>query len=414
MDGIKKKQSKILIAVAVAALLIAATVTVVISVSGGVNEYDAHLEMAQKYLTELNYEQAVVELRLAIEVEPNDSMAYVALAEVYIAMGDYENAMAVLEEGYAVVGDAEILEERERIAGEYAELQEQEQKEREQQEQEQKEREQQEQAQKAEEFYEKYAELYALVWEEVLYAFVWDEVFPEGSGPTFRYHTFERYLTNAECEQAYGAVAEQLEQYLADLEELEGLPNELYEADSESCDVDNTTYFTKTGAYKWLADIYRHMGKLEECLQVRTEWAAFCDRPDLVQDGNRGYDEDSAYEYDKYGRVTSCYYESGESNVQDIWTYEEPHDGAAHWTATGSGELWEDDYTYDSEGRIMHRHRVITLENVGVVTIDHEYTFTGNNSYVITSTTVNPNGHTEGPTQLEERFYDEYGKEISP
>lgn len=378
MDKIKrKKQTGILIAVTAAALLIAVIVAVIFSVSSDANEYDIHLEAAQKYLDELDYEQAVVELRMAIEIEPNNSAAYLTLAETYVAMGDYENALTALDEGYAATGDPELSAERERIA---AELQEQERKEQEQQ---------------VKGFYEEYAELYT---------FATDEVFAGGRGQ------FDRYLTYTEREQVYGGVAEQLEQYLADLDEMEGLPDDLYNADWTGCGVDNITYFTQAGAYSSLSKAYLYMGKLEDCLRVRTEWAECCDRPDLVQDGNQGYDETTSSEYDRYGRCISYYYEPNDE--QSYWIYGEPHDGATHWMETSPRELWEDDYTYDSEGRISHWHRVITREDEGVTVLDFDYAYTGNNSYVITYTCVNPDGHTEGPTQWEEQFYDEYGTEI--
>ena len=150
----EKKTSKIIVIGAVAAALIIIIIAAVaINASGGNREYDTHLEMAQRYLDELDYEQAVVELRMAIEIEPNESAAYLALAEVYVAMGDYENALTVLEEGYAVTGDTELSVERERIDGEYAQFQEQQK----QKEQEQIEQEQREQEQRVQEFYEKYS-----------------------------------------------------------------------------------------------------------------------------------------------------------------------------------------------------------------------------------------------------------------
>lgn len=368
----------IIIGAVAVALIIVAIVVSVFAAGGGNKEYDTHLEVAQKYLDELNYEQAVVELRMAIEIEPKDSAAYFALAEVYVTMGDYENAMAALEEGYAATGDEEFPAERERIAGEYAELQEQERK---------------EQEQHAEEFYEKYAELYTFAQEEV---YLW-------LGGDYL-----RYLTFAEWEQAYGRVVEQLEQYLADLDGTEGLPEILYQDDAEGVSVESILYFTKGGAYRYLAAAYLRMGKLEECLRVRTEWAEFCDRPDLVQDGNHGYYEAGDYEYDRYGRLTSLYWESVNESGLVTFTYEESHDGWSHSTSIASGGqlLEEADCTYDSEGRILRWHRVITGENRGVT---YDYAYTGNHSFVLSS--FSDGGGSAQP--FGEQFYDEYGRTIA-
>lgn len=380
----KKKSLKMIIIGAVTAALILAVIVASVFADGGNREYDTHLEMAQKYLDELNYEQAVVELRLAIEIEPKDSAAYFALADVYVAMEDYGNAMAVLEEGYAAAGNGELAAERERIAGEYAELQE---------------RERREQERQAEEFYEKYAELYTFAEEEV---YLWLG--------TSEY----RYLTFAEWEQAYGRVTEQLEQYLVDLDGTEGLPEQLYQDNAIGVRVESSMYFTKGRAYRYLAAAYLCMGKLEECLRVRTEWAEFCGRPDLVQDGDHRYYEDVVFadgegEYDRYGRPISVYWESSvvDGLILDTYTYEESHGGRSHFTRTASdGQLLEEVYwTYDSEGRILQQY--ITGENGGVA---YNYAYTGNHSFVL-SRYQEAGDRTD---QLGEHFYDEYGREIYP
>ena len=108
-----KKQSRIVIVgVIAAALILIGIVAIAFAAGGGKSKYDTQLEMAQKYLDELNYEQAIVELRMAIEIEPDNSEAYFVLAEVYVAMEDYESAITVLEEGYAATGDTELLQSR--------------------------------------------------------------------------------------------------------------------------------------------------------------------------------------------------------------------------------------------------------------------------------------------------------------
>lgn len=370
MDKIKrKKQFGILIAVAAATVLIAVIVAVIFSVSSDANEYDIHLEAAQKYLDELDYEQAVVELRMAIEIKPNNSEAYLALAETYVAMGDYENALAVLDEGYAATGDAELSAERERIA---AELQEQ------------------ERGRQIQEFYDKYADLYDPVTESLN-----------------RYLSYglesisDRKLTVEEKEQIYGTLAEQLEQYLVDLNGLEDL-QEGFNRSNYFVQVRNVRYFTKERAYYCLAYIYLRMGKLEECLRVRTEWATVFDKSYLVQDGHCE-SEDGLREYDKYGRITR--FHNDDSDLQITYVYGELHDGMTNRVTTRQGELQEDDITYDSEGRILHWHCVHTYENEGVDVTDFDYAYTGNNSFIITTTHGNHSYQMEG-------FYDKYGFEI--
>lgn len=120
----RKSKGIIAITAAVAAVIVAVVAAVLITRGGSRGEYREHLELGSRYLEELEYEQAIVELRAAIEIEPNDSEAYLILSEVYVAMGDYENAIAVLEEGYAATGDEEIGDEIDRLRQEYGSQQE--------------------------------------------------------------------------------------------------------------------------------------------------------------------------------------------------------------------------------------------------------------------------------------------------
>jgi len=58
------------------------------------------LDLGERYLLELDYEQAVVQFLAVIEIEPLNARAYIGAAEAYIALGDTEAAIAVLERGY--------------------------------------------------------------------------------------------------------------------------------------------------------------------------------------------------------------------------------------------------------------------------------------------------------------------------
>ncbi len=66
------------------------------------------LALGEKYLSELDYEQAIAAYRQAIEIDPRCEDAYLALADIYVAMEDYEAAREVLEEGVSRTG-AEAL-----------------------------------------------------------------------------------------------------------------------------------------------------------------------------------------------------------------------------------------------------------------------------------------------------------------
>lgn len=67
------------------------------------------LELGEKYLLELNYEQALVQFLNVIEIEPLNPRGYTGAAEAYIGLGDTEKAIEVLLKGLEMLpGNAEI------------------------------------------------------------------------------------------------------------------------------------------------------------------------------------------------------------------------------------------------------------------------------------------------------------------
>lgn len=85
-------------------------------------EYGSHIEAAEKYLTELDYEQAIVEYTLALEIEPNQEEVRNVLEQTYLDYaqsladaGEYEKAVEVLEEGYAQIGRESLRERMEEL-----------------------------------------------------------------------------------------------------------------------------------------------------------------------------------------------------------------------------------------------------------------------------------------------------------
>lgn len=51
------------------------------------------IELGQKYLTELNYTEAVASFTEAIRLDPDNIQAYMGRAEAYLALGEYEKAL---------------------------------------------------------------------------------------------------------------------------------------------------------------------------------------------------------------------------------------------------------------------------------------------------------------------------------
>jgi len=67
------------------------------------------LDFGEKYLLEMDYEQAIVQFTKVIEIEPMNARGYTGAAEVYLAVGQVDMAKNILEQGLALLGDDEII-----------------------------------------------------------------------------------------------------------------------------------------------------------------------------------------------------------------------------------------------------------------------------------------------------------------
>ena len=68
-------------------------------------------DLGVRYLSEGNYEEAIIAFTAAIEIDPKRPEAYAKAAEAYEALEDYKSAVAILEKGYAETEDAQLLSE---------------------------------------------------------------------------------------------------------------------------------------------------------------------------------------------------------------------------------------------------------------------------------------------------------------
>ena len=66
------------------------------------------LSLGEKYLLELNYEQAIVMFTRVIEIEPMNPRGYIGVAQAYIGIGDEDKAIAVLEQGLDKIDSTDI------------------------------------------------------------------------------------------------------------------------------------------------------------------------------------------------------------------------------------------------------------------------------------------------------------------
>ena len=73
--------------------------------AGGAKSKADQLELGRKYLTEMNYSEAIAAFTEAIRLNPDDIEAYLARAEAYAAMGEYEKAQADYDTVLEKAGD---------------------------------------------------------------------------------------------------------------------------------------------------------------------------------------------------------------------------------------------------------------------------------------------------------------------
>ena len=69
-------------------------------------------DLGVKYLSEGNYEEAIIAFTAAIEIDPKRTETYLSLAEAYTGAGDTEAAKKVLEDALGLVDDPTALETR--------------------------------------------------------------------------------------------------------------------------------------------------------------------------------------------------------------------------------------------------------------------------------------------------------------
>ena len=66
-------------------------------------------DLGVKYLSEGNYEEAIIAFNAAIEIDPKRPEAYIGLADAYTAQGDLDKAAEILNQALEAVGENEAL-----------------------------------------------------------------------------------------------------------------------------------------------------------------------------------------------------------------------------------------------------------------------------------------------------------------
>lgn len=103
MGDENKKVSKKKIIFIVTMLLLILCIGTITTNAIQVSRANKHTELGNKYLVEANYDKAIVEFKDAISINKKNVEARVGLATAYNAIGQYDNAIATLEEGIKIL-----------------------------------------------------------------------------------------------------------------------------------------------------------------------------------------------------------------------------------------------------------------------------------------------------------------------
>lgn len=85
-------------------IIVVVTAGVIIFNNTDTARFRKQLNQVQRYLLEMNYEEAVVAFNQAIEIDSRSEDAYLGLADAYLGLGDEEAALAALQAGCEATG----------------------------------------------------------------------------------------------------------------------------------------------------------------------------------------------------------------------------------------------------------------------------------------------------------------------
>ena len=98
----------VIILVIVLVVLVIGAVIAMLAVSARTTETLVDtLALAERYLDEQDYEQAVIEFKKLLEIDPKNTDAYLGLAEAYEGLGEYDKAAKVLRDAREQVAEAD-------------------------------------------------------------------------------------------------------------------------------------------------------------------------------------------------------------------------------------------------------------------------------------------------------------------
>lgn len=103
-----KKNIMIIVIAAVLALGVSGTAVTIGVSSIPANRVSRYMGAAERYLSEMNYEQAIIEFQRILEIEPMNVNAYLGLAEAYLGLGDTKKTLETLCKGLEMTADSRL------------------------------------------------------------------------------------------------------------------------------------------------------------------------------------------------------------------------------------------------------------------------------------------------------------------
>ena len=107
----KNKGDSVKIAIlSICIVAVLAVIGVIVFINTPAQRLKRQVKLGDKYLSELNYEDAIMAYGLAVSIDPRNTAGYIGLAEVFLKMEDYESAKAIIERGMKKTRDDEAFD----------------------------------------------------------------------------------------------------------------------------------------------------------------------------------------------------------------------------------------------------------------------------------------------------------------
>ena len=98
------------------ALILALTLCLSLAACGGnsgggssASTWQEQYDLGVKFLSDGNYEEAIIAFTAAIEIDPKQPDAYLGLAQVYTAQGDTDSAIRILQQALEAIGENDAI-----------------------------------------------------------------------------------------------------------------------------------------------------------------------------------------------------------------------------------------------------------------------------------------------------------------